>query len=156
MVRVTHDGVNYFPPGGPLMPGTTTAELTVYDSAKKVDGLSQTVEVDRYQSDGKQLEGIALYAIRNQSQPPRTVADDKHTFEFVLPDGAEVGIGAGQGSRRAAHRGGGFARPAEKPLRLQLPSTPRRDAVPGVVPHARTAARPASRPSRSATCSTSS
>ena len=90
MVRVTHEGVNYFPPGGPLMPGTTTAQLTVYDSAKKVDGLSQTVEVDRYQSDGKQLEGIALYAIRNQSQPPRSVADDKHTFEFVLPDGAEL------------------------------------------------------------------
>ncbi len=90
MVRVTHDGVNYFPASGPLMPGTTTAELTVYDSAKKVDGLSQTVEVDRYQSDGKQLEGIALYAIRNQSQPPRTVADDKRTFEFVLPEGAEL------------------------------------------------------------------
>jgi len=90
MVRVTHEGVNYFPPSGPLMPGTTTAELTVYDSAKKVDGLSQTVEVDRYQSDGKQLQGIALYAIRNQSQPPRTVADDKRTFEFALPDGAEL------------------------------------------------------------------
>jgi hypothetical protein len=90
MVRVTHEGVNYFPQGGPLMPGTTTAQLTVYDSAKKVDGLSQTVEVDRYQSDGKQLQGIALYAIRNQSQPPRTVADDKRTFEFVLPDGAEL------------------------------------------------------------------
>jgi hypothetical protein len=90
MVRVTHEGVNYFPASGPLMPGTTTAELTVYDSAKKVDGLSQTVEVDRYQSDGKQLQVIALYAIRNQSQPPRTVADDKRTFEFVLPEGAEL------------------------------------------------------------------
>ncbi|MGZ7030264.1 MAG: carboxypeptidase-like regulatory domain-containing protein [Terriglobales bacterium] len=90
MVRVTHEGVNYFPQGGPLMPGTTTAQLTVYDSAKKVDGVSQTVEVDRYQSDGKQLQGIALFAIRNQSQPPRTVADDKRTFEFVLPDGAEL------------------------------------------------------------------
>ena len=90
MVRATHEGVNYFPQGGPLMPGATTAELTVYDSAKKLDGLSQTVEVDRYQSDGKQLEGIALYAIRNQSQPPRTMADDKRTFEIVLPDGAEV------------------------------------------------------------------
>jgi hypothetical protein len=90
MVRATHDGVNYFPQGGPLMPGATTAQLTVYDSAKKVDGLSQTVEVDRYQSDGKQLEGIALYAIRNQSQPPRTLTDEKRTFEIVLPEGAEV------------------------------------------------------------------
>src|SRR5271157_293308 len=90
MVRATHQGVNYFPQGGPLMSGATTAELTVYDSAKSVNGLSQTVEVDRYQSDGKQLQGIALYAVRNQSQPPRTLADDKRTFEFVLPDGAEL------------------------------------------------------------------
>ena len=46
--------------------------------------------MDRYQTDGKQLQGITLYAIRNQSQPPRTLADDKRTFEIVLPDGAEV------------------------------------------------------------------
>jgi|SRR5271165_1266782 len=90
MVRATHDGVNYFPAGGPLMPGSTTVALTVYDAAKKVDGLSQTVEVDRYQSDGKQLQAIVLYAIRNESQPPRTVANDKGTFEIVLPEGAEL------------------------------------------------------------------
>jgi hypothetical protein len=90
MVRATHEGVNYFPQGGPLMPGATTAALTVYDSAKKIDGMSQTVEVDRYQSDGKQLQGITLYAIRNQSQPPRSLANDKGTFEIVLPDGAEL------------------------------------------------------------------
>ena len=90
MVRVTHDGVGYFPQGGPLMPGVTTAELTIYDSAKKIEGLSQTVEVDRLQSDGKQLEGIALYAVTNKSQPPHTLADDKGTFEIVMPEGAEV------------------------------------------------------------------
>jgi len=90
MVRVNHQGVGYFPQGGPLMPGATTAELTVYDSAKKVEGLSQTVEVDRFQSDGKQLDGISLYAVTNKSQPPRTVANDKGTFEIVLPNGAEI------------------------------------------------------------------
>jgi len=90
MVRVTHQGVSYFPQGGPLMPGSTTADLTVYDAAARIDGLSQTVEVDRLQSGGKQLEGIALYAISNKSQPPRTLASDKGTFEIVLPDGAEL------------------------------------------------------------------
>ncbi len=90
MVRVTHQGVSYFPQGGPMMPGSTTASITVYDSAAKLDGLSQTVEVERLQSDGKQLQGIALYAISNQSQPPRTVANDKGTFEIVLPEGAEL------------------------------------------------------------------
>ncbi|MGC2110295.1 MAG: hypothetical protein WA655_12315 [Candidatus Korobacteraceae bacterium] len=90
MVRVTHQGVGYFPQGGPLMPGATTANITVYDSAKKVDGLSQTVEVDRLQSDGKTLQGVTLYAVSNKSQPPRTQANDKGTFEIVLPEGAEI------------------------------------------------------------------
>jgi len=90
MVRVTHEDVSYFPEGGPLMPGSTTADLTVYDSAKKVDGLSQTVEVYRFQSGGKQLDGVTLYAVTNKSQPPRTEANDKGTFEVVLPASAEV------------------------------------------------------------------
>ena len=38
----------------------------------------------------RQLEEIALYAVRNKSQPPRTVANDKGTFEIVLPEGAEL------------------------------------------------------------------
>ena len=90
MVRVTHDGVSYFPQGGPLMPGNTTADLTVYDAAKKIEGLSQTVEVYRLQSDGKQLDGITLFAVANKSQPPRTIANDKGTFELALPAGAEL------------------------------------------------------------------
>ena len=90
MVRVTHDGVSYFPQGGPLMPGNTTADLTVYDAAKKIEGLSQTVEVYRLQSDGKQLDGITLFAVANKSQPPRALANDKGTFEIVLPAGAEL------------------------------------------------------------------
>ncbi len=90
MVRVTHEGVSYFPQGGPLMPGRTAAEVTIYDAAKDVSALSQTVEVDRLQSDGKQLQGITLYAINNKSQPPRTLANDKGTYEVVLPEGAEI------------------------------------------------------------------
>jgi hypothetical protein len=92
MVRVTHGGVNYFPQGGPLMPGATTAEVTVYDTSKKLDGISQTVEVDRFQTDGSQLQGIALFAIKNGSTPPRALDGDK-TFEFVLPAGAEIDSG---------------------------------------------------------------
>ena len=90
MVRATHQGVNYFPQGGPLMPGATTAQVTVYDSARTLEGLSRTVEVDRFQSDGKQLQAIALYAVQNQSQPPRTLADEKGSFDFALPAGAEL------------------------------------------------------------------
>jgi hypothetical protein len=96
MVRVTHGGVNYFPQGGPIMPGATTAEITVYDTAKKVEPLNQTVEVDRYQTDGKQLQVIALFAVQNASNPPRTMDSDK-TFEFVLPAGAQLDSGDAKG-----------------------------------------------------------
>jgi hypothetical protein len=96
MVRVTHDGVSYFPRGGPLMPGKTTAEVTVFDGAKKIDGLSQTVEVDRYQSDGTQLQVIALFAVQNQSNPPRALVDDR-TFSFAVPAGAIIDSGLARG-----------------------------------------------------------
>jgi hypothetical protein len=92
MVRVTHGGVNYFPQGGPLMPGATNTQITVYDTAKKIDGLTQTVEVDRYETQGDQMQAIALFAIRNESKPPRTL-DAEQTFEFVLPAGATVDSG---------------------------------------------------------------
>jgi len=96
MVRVTHDGVSYFPSSGPLMPGRTTTEVTVFDAAKRVDGLSQTVEVDRFQTDGNQLQGIALFAINNQSNPPRTLDADE-TFAFTLPEGATIDGGLAKG-----------------------------------------------------------
>jgi 5-hydroxyisourate hydrolase-like protein (transthyretin family) len=92
MVRVTHQGVNYFPQGGPLMPGSTSAQITVYDTAKQIEGLSQTVEVDRFEAQGDQLQGITLFAIRNESKPPRTLDADQ-TFEFVLPPGAMLDQG---------------------------------------------------------------
>ena len=92
MVRAAHNGVNYFPQGGPLMPGATTTQITVYDTAKKIDGLSQTVEVDRFEAQGDQLQAITLFAIRNESEPPRTL-DANQTFEFVLPPGASLDQG---------------------------------------------------------------
>jgi 5-hydroxyisourate hydrolase-like protein (transthyretin family) len=96
MVRVMHDGVSYFPKGGPLMPGTTTAEVTVFDGVKKVDGLQQMVEVNRLQSDGNQLQVIALFAVQNESKPPHTLVADR-TFEFTLPEGATIDSGLARG-----------------------------------------------------------
>lgn len=89
LVRVTHDGVNYFPAGGPVRPGMTTVEIPVYDGAKKVDGISTTVNVMRVQADGGNLQILQLIAVNNGSKPPRTLASDS-TYEFYLPAGAEV------------------------------------------------------------------
>ena len=122
MVRVTHDGVSYFPQGGPLMPGATTAAVTVYDTAKKVEPLSQTVEVDRYQSeDGKQLQVIALFAIQNASNPPRTM-DCRPHLRVRAAGGSATGFERRQGAGRAADSKSGERRPGRRTL---MPSTSR-------------------------------
>ncbi|HET9695333.1 MAG TPA: hypothetical protein VFP40_00620 [Terriglobales bacterium] len=96
LVRVTHDGVNYFPQGGPVRPGTTTADIAVYDAAKKVEGVSTNVTVMRVQADGGQLQILELVAVKNDSKPPRTLAGD-HTYEVYLPEGAEINQVIAQG-----------------------------------------------------------
>ncbi len=78
LVRVNHDGVNYFTPAPP---GTASVQVQVYDAAKKLEGITGTVNVIRLQSDGSSLQGVELYAVRNSSNPPRTLLNDR-PFEF--------------------------------------------------------------------------
>jgi hypothetical protein len=93
MVRVNHGGVNYFPKGGPLMPGATSATIQVYDSAKKLP-VSTTVNVMRVQADASTLQATELFAVQNASQPARTLFDPDKTYEFTLPDGAVIDTAA--------------------------------------------------------------
>ncbi len=89
MVKVEHQGVSYFPKGGPLMPGATSATVQVYDVVKKAD-VGTTVNVMRVQADGTTLQATELYAVQNSTTPPRTIFDDAKTYEFTLPEGAQV------------------------------------------------------------------
>ncbi len=95
LIRVTHQGVNYF---HPVPQGTTSADVTVYDAAKKIDNLIGEGRVFRVQNAGDQLEVSEMYILRNESKPPRTWMSDR-TFEVVLPEGAklEEGMAAGPG-----------------------------------------------------------
>jgi hypothetical protein len=86
LVRVTHQNVNYFQM---VPPGTSNVEVQVYDSARKLDGISVNVQIMRVQSSGGGLQVTELYAVRNGSQPPRTLMDDR-TFEVGLPTGATI------------------------------------------------------------------
>lgn len=89
MVRVNHQGVNYFPKGGPLMPGATSAAVQVYDAAKNV-AVTTTVNVMRVQADNSTIQATELYAVQNSSSPARTMFDPDKTYEFTLPEGAIV------------------------------------------------------------------
>jgi hypothetical protein len=86
LVRIIHQGVTYH---RMAPPGTTSVEVQVYDVAKKVEGISVTADVMRFQAQGSELQGIRLFAVNNASDPPRTQMNDQ-SFEFYLPDGAQV------------------------------------------------------------------
>lgn len=95
LVRVTHQGVNYFKPAPQ---GTTRADVEVYDAAKQVAGVSGRADISRVQTDNGQLQVTELFVLENNSKPPRTQMSD-HSFEFSLPDGATVdaSLAAGPG-----------------------------------------------------------
>jgi hypothetical protein len=86
LVRVIHQSVTYH---RMAPPGTTSIEVQVYDVSKKVEGISVTADVMRFQAQGSELQGIRLFAVNNASDPPRTQMSDQ-SFEFYLPDGAQV------------------------------------------------------------------
>ncbi len=86
LVRAVHQGVTYH---RVAPPGTTSVEVVVYDVSKKIDALSVTADVLRFQARSNELQGIRLFAVDNKSKPPRTQMNDQN-FEFYLPDGAQV------------------------------------------------------------------
>jgi hypothetical protein len=86
LVRAVHQGVTYH---RMAPPGTTSVEVQVNDVAKKVDGISLTADVMRFQVEQGQLEVMRLFAVNNASKPPKTQMND-HNFEFYLPEGAKI------------------------------------------------------------------
>jgi len=86
LIRAIHQGVTYH---RMAPPGTTSVEVEVNDVAKKVDGISLTADVMRFQVEQGQLEVMRLFAVNNTSSPPKTQMNDRN-FEFYLPDGAKI------------------------------------------------------------------
>ncbi len=93
LVRVTHQGSTYFiaaPAAG------ASGDLTVYDVAAKVQGVSIEADVMEIESDNGQLKVIERYFVHNTSSPPVTQWSPR-TFEIVLP--AEAVVNAVEGQR---------------------------------------------------------
>jgi hypothetical protein len=86
LIRAIHQDVTYH---RMAPPGTTSVELDVFDVGKKVEGISVTADVMRFQVENGQLEVVRLFAVNNESKPPKTQMND-HNFEFYLPEGAKI------------------------------------------------------------------
>jgi len=88
LVRVTHDKANYFTP---VPAGTDTADVTVYDAAAHVAGITGEADVMRIESDGSGtgLHVVENFFVKNDSAPPRTQFSPS-PFDFYLPEGAVI------------------------------------------------------------------
>ena len=86
LIRAVHQGVTYHQMAPP---GVNTADVSVYDVATKVAGLSVTADVLRFQADASSMQGVRLFVVNNTSSPARTQMND-HNFEFYVPAGAKI------------------------------------------------------------------
>lgn len=88
LLHITHRGADYFKS---VPPGTSSAQIDVYDSAVKIDGLTGEALVLRAETDpsGKMLNVAENFFVQNASAPPRTEVGG-NTFDFYLPKGAQI------------------------------------------------------------------
>jgi 5-hydroxyisourate hydrolase-like protein (transthyretin family) len=86
LVKVEHQKGAYFKN---MPPGAGSADITVYDVASKVEGVSTEADVMRIEADNGQLKVTENYFVKNTSSPPRTQSSE-HTYEVVLPADATL------------------------------------------------------------------
>jgi hypothetical protein len=87
LVRVARQSVHYFKSAPP---GTTTADITVYDAATQLENIVVDARVFHLQASAGRLDVSDMYVLKNESQPPRSRIGNQ-TFAVTLPDGAEMG-----------------------------------------------------------------
>lgn len=92
LIRVTHQGAGYFIPAPQ---GGGKGDISVYDVAAKVDGVTIAEHVTGIESDNGQLRVVERYDIHNTSAPPLTQYS-KHSFEVILPTDATLGDASAQ------------------------------------------------------------
>lgn len=94
LIRVDHEKAAYFQP---VPPGTTTADVDVYDVLPKVEGVSTEADVIRVtEANSNGLHIVENFFIKNDSKPPRTQFST-HAYEFYLPPDAKIEASAAAG-----------------------------------------------------------
>ncbi|MBV8207279.1 MAG: carboxypeptidase regulatory-like domain-containing protein [Acidobacteria bacterium] len=86
LIRVTHDQVNYHKA---VPPGTTTADVEVYDANARASDVTGTVYDMAMQARDNYIDVQEVYAVTNESKPPRTYNPDR-TLKMTLPAGAQI------------------------------------------------------------------
>ena len=93
LVRVDHQKAAYFEP---VPPGTKTVNVSVYDVAPRVDGVSTEADVMRIETTPQGLHVVQNYFVKNESNPPRTQFSSR-AYEIYLPPDAKLEASAAMG-----------------------------------------------------------
>jgi len=87
LIRVPYKGVNYHQP---LPPGTANVDVEIFE----VTGDASSVSVSQHdvvvQPSGANLLVGEEYTIENKTQPPVAFFKNEGTFNFILPEGAQL------------------------------------------------------------------
>jgi hypothetical protein len=87
LLRAVYRGVFYHQP---LPPGQNTADIEVYEPTQDSKALQITQHTIIFQPNGAQLLVGEEYTIQNQTHPPVAYYKEGGTFEFLLPQGAQL------------------------------------------------------------------
>ena len=87
LVRAVYRGVNYHEP---VPPGTTTADVEVFEPTDKPGSFSVTARAIILQPSGSDLTVGEEYNIQNSTQPPMAYYRAGGSFVFSLPGGAQL------------------------------------------------------------------
>jgi hypothetical protein len=93
LIRVDHQKASYFQPAPP---GTSTVDVTVFDVAATVPGITTEANVIRVETDPQGLHVTQSYFVKNDSTPPRTQFSSR-SYEIYLPPDAKVEGAAAMG-----------------------------------------------------------
>ena len=88
LIRVPYESVNYHQPAPP---GRDSVTVNVYEANAPASAAKLTSRTIIYQPNGNRLLVGEEFLIENSANPPATYANTKGTFEFEIPDGAQLG-----------------------------------------------------------------
>jgi hypothetical protein len=87
LVRAVFHGVNF---NHAVPPGTTTAQVDIYEASKDAKTIEVTSHVVIFQPTGATLNVGEQYQIENKSQPPVAYFRSDGGFDFALPDKGQL------------------------------------------------------------------
>src|SRR6267143_3545195 len=87
LVRAVYHGINF---NHALPPGTSTAQLDIYEPSKDAKTINVPSHVVVFQPNGATMIVGEEYQIENKSQPPVAFYKTEGSFDFALPEGGQL------------------------------------------------------------------